>query len=207
MSSRSIPPDRRLERVVRLIAHDYKNYCQRSEVAFQHSNNRALPSKAADEIRNALDHLMRAFRIVFASESQRSGSSLASRSAKRPGANLALEAARCRRHLVGAQYWCLRFSIQERIKHIRKLLDSPMKGKNRHQQRYKKIEQCRKQFTTINATWKPVREPSESRNLTVQQATREIKKMSDTNARLDLSLERLEKLHSRIQRQYKGLVV
>jgi hypothetical protein len=194
MVPQSIPKDRRLERVVRMIARDYGNYCQRSEVSFQLANSRKLPSKATDEIRNALDHLMEACGSVFGIKPRRSH--------RRAGpTSVPLEVARCRRHLVCAQYYCLLYSIELRTKHINKLLKPPFKKTSTDVQRY------RKEFEKLLIKANRVRKPLEQPNLTAKQAMSEIRKLKISNARLDTSLNRLDKIYSSILGQDDGKVL
>jgi hypothetical protein len=200
MSARSGPFAEKLERIVRETAHDYENYRQRSEVAFRLSNNRALPARGLDEMRNALDHFMTACTLAFELKTRRN--SLRHIGAVRQGkpTNIPLEIARCRRHIVAAQLQCLRYSLQERIKHIRRLLKSPVIRGNPQVVRY------RREFEKIESTWKVIRSPSEKRNPTVGAANTEIKKLRTTNAHLDAKMEILDRIHSGINKHYKGKV-
>jgi hypothetical protein len=178
-----------------MIARDYGTYCQRSEINFQLTNNRDLPAKAADEVRNALDHYTRACSIVFGLK-ERKGAK------QQPPTSVPLEVARCRRHLVGAQYFCLCHSIELRTKHIQKLLRSPLRGRSPQVERYSK------EFLKLDEIGKRQgRKPSEKRNPTARQADQESAKGRDTNARLDRWLNRLDKIYSEILILYKGKVV
>jgi hypothetical protein len=196
--------------IIHALEHEYGNYKQRSEYAFRLSDNKTLAKAAVHEAWNAFDHFARAFARALKIESRSKR-----RRKKRPGQSkkipandiLWLEIERGKRHFVAAQFHCIRHAITSRISIIHSNLMEPIAVGRRDA----RIEKYRKAFLRREKNWKSgrngVRPPLDQGSTTVRQAREEIKMIKKSNAKLDNTLDKLDKIYSSLTKRLRGVVV
>jgi hypothetical protein len=196
--------------IIHALEHEYANYKQRSEYAFRLSNNKALAKAAVHEAWNAFDHFARAFQRALKLESRnnRQRRNRDRKNKKIPRNDILwLEIERGKRHFVAAQFHCIRHAIKSRIDTIRSDLKEPIAVGRRDP----RLEKYRSAFLKLEKKWKTghggVHRPSNTGSTSLRQAREEIKEIKKANAKLDTTLDKLDKIHSGLTKRSRGKLV
>jgi hypothetical protein len=194
--------------ILHALEREYGKYKQRNEYAFRLSDNKELVKDAVHDVWNAFDHFARAFKRALELESgvrQRPKKSSAAQK-KRPAKELLwLEVDRGSKHFAAAQFHCIRYSIAKRMEITGSLLESKMARMD------PRIEPYRKKFSKLERSWRAkrnvIRAPAEQGCATRWQAREEIRKIKESNAKMDIALHKLDQIHLGVRRRLRGRVV
>ena len=195
--------------IIHALEHEYGNYKQRSEYSFRLTKNKALPKAGIHETWNGFDHFARAFEraLKLEARSSRRRKRRASGNKKQTDKVLAIEIEWGKKHFVAAQFYCIRHAIISRMAIIRAELKEPIAVSRRDAQ----IEKYRRSFLKLEENWKSgrggVQPPSDQGSSTISQARREIKKIKKSNAKLDMALDRLDKIHIGLTKRLREALI
>src|ERR1044072_7385447 len=159
MPTRVLSPIEAMKKTVLAIEADYSAYLDRSEMAcmiadpFQLLDYKVLPAKAANEMRNAFDHFIRVSRRILAPTFRQRTRRKANKGEVQQ-IGVELDVARCRKHIVAAQFYCVRYSITRSVQESRALLKQVPRGKD------SQVDRCRSRLKEIIGGRKSVRAPS-----------------------------------------------
>jgi hypothetical protein len=192
-----------MKRMALLLRHDYQ---ARFVPRFNHAASlrpKQRPGKAADQMRNAVDHFAKALSYAMDSDSKlASQKDRRKREASLAKATMAIELnlARAKKHFVSGQFYCLRYAVGIVHQDIDRLLKSPQaRGRS-------EFEKSRKQIREWRASWAPMLEPQSDETDDIEETLREIRRLRQDNRDMDDTLDDLENLYGRLEKKIRKIV-